>query len=556
MFIRRPMLTVAAMAMITALGAAPSPALAQPSTTNSEQACRDFSWLLGTWNSYSPWGDRTAPTGGSLVFTMTGGTVEGRIGSLNSYMEENGYTAGMVVFRGLTDLRSFGPNGTTRFEARGGEYLQSDGETARWRSGGVGVRQNGELYMLPTAIAALSGHGPFRRAGGTQVSDPCVPATPQEPAQAPAVFDQDAMLRSMLLRDQEVPPVILNPSSCPPDNTAENRSFDESLARVERILEAAYREQGDESLAAESSETVFRYYRSSLFEELDALIVAAMFEQSDVQRAEYERRAKEIMRVLDPYTDAQLAREAAEEARIERELRRLTEPTVDEGFGRCDNMLNMITVDPPKSTPVEPATTSNEPAIPIQSVRNDVQGIVPDLYNGDDEAERVENLQDMRSALNAMDPNDPAREGLGRAYRTLYSRIEQEYNAARELRGAQEPGSDSAQFYSDLAERLHGQLVEFQPMDGRVAAELGLAPPLEGARSVLDGNEPSASEWTLYEMFRKRSDQAAEFGRTPEDLTKSKAGRSMRSAYEHAYGADWSYDADLDRILQLPPVQN
>ncbi|MXO89787.1 hypothetical protein [Pontixanthobacter aquaemixtae] len=122
-----------------------------------------FAWLLGTWDSYSPWGDQTRPTGGTLVFTIgTGGKVEGRIGKLNERQKELGYSSGMLVYRGFYDVRSYGSDGTTRFESFDGEFLQIHNESSEWRAESIGVRQNGILYQSPPAYSHLG--GPFRKA--------------------------------------------------------------------------------------------------------------------------------------------------------------------------------------------------------------------------------------------------------------------------------------------------------------------------------------------------------------------------------------------------------
>lgn len=164
----------------------PTAAAAQPVLLKTSDSCEKWGWLLGTWDSFSPWADQTKPTGGTLIFTIgAGGTVEGKIGRLNSAMEESGYTSGMVVFRGFGQVYSYGPDGTTTFESRDGEFLQIDGEASAWRPDAIGVRPNRNLYMTPPAISRLGGGGPFRKSG-SQTSSACGSGNAAETSEAAA----------------------------------------------------------------------------------------------------------------------------------------------------------------------------------------------------------------------------------------------------------------------------------------------------------------------------------------------------------------------------------
>ncbi|MCB2083458.1 MAG: hypothetical protein KDD90_05330 [Sphingomonadaceae bacterium] len=143
------------------------------SIANADEAALQgkFGWLLGTWETYSPWGDRSNPTGGTVIFSAgADGTVTGRIGRLNSYMEDKGYKPGMIVFRGFSEVLSFGPDGTDRFETRDGEFYQIDRDGASWRADSIGVRQDGELHLTPPAVSRMSGHGPLRKQGGGELT--------------------------------------------------------------------------------------------------------------------------------------------------------------------------------------------------------------------------------------------------------------------------------------------------------------------------------------------------------------------------------------------------
>ncbi|NNE49070.1 MAG: hypothetical protein HKN38_02570, partial [Altererythrobacter sp.] len=97
-------------------------------------------------------------------------------GSLNNYMEEEGYEVGMLVYRGFREVRVYGPNRTTFYETSG-EFYQIDNGEGYWRVDGVGERENGDLYMSPPALGHLSGHGPFRKAGSRTKSACGSPAT-------------------------------------------------------------------------------------------------------------------------------------------------------------------------------------------------------------------------------------------------------------------------------------------------------------------------------------------------------------------------------------------
>ncbi|MHA6333848.1 hypothetical protein ACXYL9_09205 [Qipengyuania sp. CAU 1752] len=155
--------------------------MAQPVTLGSEDTCENFKWILGTWESYSPWGDQTKPTGGTLVFTIgANGTLEGRIGRPNDYMKEVGYTAGMLVYRGHNEVRYYGPDGTAVYEAFNGEFLQVDRDAREWRRDSIGVRPSGFLYQSPPAFSHLA--GPFRKASNARTTGTCVrTAKPSSP---------------------------------------------------------------------------------------------------------------------------------------------------------------------------------------------------------------------------------------------------------------------------------------------------------------------------------------------------------------------------------------
>lgn len=172
-------------AMLIAVGAfVPDSATAQPVILSADDECEKWGWLLGTWDSYSPWADQTAPTGGTLIFTLgAGGTIEGRIGKLNTAMDQSGYKPGMLVFRGFKEVRFYGANGTTRFQSFDGEFFQIGNGAGVWRKDTIGVYQNGQLYKTPPAISRLGGGGPFRKSGTlsqTTIADACRPATTSE----------------------------------------------------------------------------------------------------------------------------------------------------------------------------------------------------------------------------------------------------------------------------------------------------------------------------------------------------------------------------------------
>lgn len=193
---------ILATAAILATSYPASAAMAQSPSGTTEQACADFGWLLGAWDAYSPWGDQSKPANGTLVFTLAAdGSVEGRIGQAGHFTAE-GYTDGMLVYRGFRTVRSYGADGVTRFQSFDGQFYYHD--RGRWEDHSIGVRQTGELYMLPTAISRLGGGGPFRKRGsqapagrcGTdsdRQSDPATAPRPPAPA-APAAPASDRPL--------------------------------------------------------------------------------------------------------------------------------------------------------------------------------------------------------------------------------------------------------------------------------------------------------------------------------------------------------------------------
>jgi len=182
----------------------PQTASAQAESGVSNDRCANFNWLLGTWSSYSPWGDQSAPSGGTLVFTMgANGTIEGRIGQMNSYMEENGYASGMLVYRGFKEVRYYGPDRVTLYQSFGGEFFQVDRDGRAWRQDTIGVRPDGRLYMSPPSISRLSGHGPFRKSSTTQSSGEC--ATDRNPTSDPTLSGANDQSKSNASSSQEPP---------------------------------------------------------------------------------------------------------------------------------------------------------------------------------------------------------------------------------------------------------------------------------------------------------------------------------------------------------------
>ena len=158
------------LALVAIVGlSAPLAANAQPVVLKSEDKCKNFDWLLGTWQSYSPWGDQMQPTGGTLIFTIgAGGMVEGRIGSLNDYMEEIGYRSGQLVYRGFHEVTYYGPDRVAVYESFNGQVLDMGVDGAEWREDSIGVRPNGILYQSSTAFGDLA--GPYRKMNSRDVA--------------------------------------------------------------------------------------------------------------------------------------------------------------------------------------------------------------------------------------------------------------------------------------------------------------------------------------------------------------------------------------------------
>lgn len=230
-----PRTVLAAIIAVAATGAFPTESLAQPADTGLERKCNDFAWLLGSWTSYSPYGDHSDPTDGTLVFTMAAdGSVEGRLTSLNPYAEEHGYREGMVVFRGFREVYHYGPDGTTRHESRDGEFYVLD-VTARhdpdqqrgyWEGGMLGeVTASGYLYLNPVGRGHLSNYGEWRKlpaATQQRVADACgagesVAAADDGNGPDDGTYPDYADWRSLLNRTKLDPPVLLSPLAPPTD---------------------------------------------------------------------------------------------------------------------------------------------------------------------------------------------------------------------------------------------------------------------------------------------------------------------------------------------------
>ena len=278
--------------------AVPQLAVAQPTTTQSDEPCEDFGWLLGTWNSYSPWGDQTEPTGGTLVFTIgSAGTLEGRIGVLNDHMEEVGYTAGQLVYRGHREVRYYGPEGTTVYESFDGEYFDIGRDGAQWREESIGVRPSGILYQSPPAFGDFG--GPYRKAGSTQTSGRCAPST-QEPTPPASEYTQSPIVQSLTASPVLLTPGLVSLLDCleaggqpVAPNDTERSAIDVQIDTLESLVPYIADPQADGQVRASHIRNYVRIM-NEVVAEYHATAAARMLETDPQRRASLDRKLRAI----------------------------------------------------------------------------------------------------------------------------------------------------------------------------------------------------------------------------------------------------------------------
>jgi len=435
------------------------PQAASAQSPQIEQACNDFGWLLGTWNSFSPWRDQSDPTGGTLVFTMgAGGSVEGRIGSLNNYMEEEGYEAGMLVYRGFREVRVYGPNRTTYYETSG-EFYQVDDGVGYWRVDGVGERENGDLYMSPPALGHLSGHGPFRKAGSQtrqhasifDFPDLCAPGG-QEITPLSSTTRRPALERFFDPRNQP-PPILLNPIGPTSDPCLQVQSVRNdvqdlgamSLGAALANLESLSRRLADPTTEDYSRETYQRNFDrldAQMRNEMIGLIAAQLLESNPELVESYSERAAQIAASYSRMAAAEAQRNEPIEVGAAYAADELASPR-DE----CGLLTNPIWVDYGTGSggggdPLAPPT---DRCLQIQSVRNDVQDLGGqvglELTEPIDVESKLANLQSIAAHLEGLAEDDPGRETFERNYRRLHFELQQERSASELAAGPITGGS-------------------------------------------------------------------------------------------------------------------
>lgn len=460
------------------------PQAASAQGSGVEQACSEFSWLLGTWNSYSPWRDHSDPTGGTLVFTMgAGGSVEGRIGSLNNYMEDKGYVAGMLVYRGFREVRVYGPNRTTYYETSG-EFYQIDNGEGYWRVDGVGERENGDLYMSPPALSHLSGHGPFRKAGSqTRQSasvfdfpDMCAPRS-QETTPLSSTARRPALERFFDPRN-EPPPILLNPLAAPTDPCLEVQSVRNDvqdlggqvglklegpmdLERTLANLESLSRRLADPTTEDDLRETFQRNFDrldAQMRNEMVGLIAAQLLESNPELVESYAARAAQIA--------ASYSRMAAAEAVGSEPIRAGAahdENQLDSPRDECGVLTSPIWVDYGTGSGGggDPLAPPEDQCLQIQSVRNDVQDlggaqVSMDLEEPTDVETKLATLRSIATHLEGLAEDDPVRETFERNYRRLHFELAQEGRAAQ--LAAMEVFSGETDGYRDRAKQIYDAL--------------------------------------------------------------------------------------------------
>ncbi|WP_299196565.1 hypothetical protein [uncultured Erythrobacter sp.] len=504
----------------------PQKAFAQTTDPSAEDVCRDFSWLVGTWQSYSPWDDQSEPTGGTLVFSYDGGSIVGRIGSVNNYMEENDYSSGTIVFRGFTEVRSYGPDGTTRFESFGGEYYQLDDGEGQWREESIGVRQNGELYISPPAISRLSGHGPFRKSSSVQPGGDCT--TVQEPAAetVPAQVSRTALLREILEQEDYLPPVILSPDPCS-DNFDGREGLGEAMQDWEGDLERLQELEADRA-----SDPTTRSFR----EFMDAVIIGNLFGNStdpqDLPVSPVSEGAQESAAdpCINPRGDVILD--------LRNRMSQLTGDEASDAGSPAEPQKPSLTGG---MAEIAPPVLSNEydPELQVVSVRGDVQGIVPGLFYGETEDDRVANLRDLAERLETIDAADPLRAEFQRNFDLRFDRLEQEYLATQALLRQPDLTEEQRSNYSAKLDRLSEQYDEF---GGGISAD-------RAARSLIRYELDKAENGDLSDIFAPGVEAGRTQGRTAEELAGSRAGMRLQSALDRAFPEGWSYDSDSSQIV-------
>lgn len=506
----------------------PSAVSAQPVVLGDESVCDKFGWLVGTWDSYSPWGDQTQPTGGTLVFSAgPGGSAIGRIGTLNQAMEDSGYSSGMVVFRGFSEVYFYGESGSTLYQSFDGEFLQVDVDVSEWRSDTIGVAQNGHLYLTPPALSHLSGHGPFRKSAGAAPGEPCGPEPAQPSEEVPAQVSETALLREILDAEDDLPPVILNPDPCDDDDLPRG-SLDEVMQEWDDDTALVRRLEAERALDA---------VRYPLLEMLDSLIFALMFEPVPERRVALKEQGDELRDILrridDEYVSEATAPAQAEEQRTPRE---------------CIIKTDTVLIDLERRSARRQAAQAGETSQPgdqtldVVSVRNDVQGLVPGLFYGESDDERAANLRDLAQRLRTMADDDPSRSELQRNFDLRFDRLEQEYNAARELLRQSELTDEQRGNYRKKFNQLAEQMVENSGALGVERAMRLLAP--DEFDALMRGD--------VYDIIEPWEEAGRTQGRTAEELANSRAGQRVQAALDRAFPQGWSYD-HKNKLIEPSP---
>ncbi len=449
-----------------------APAFAQSSGTQLERRCDDFGWLLGTWTSYSPWGDHTDPTGGTLVFTLSAdGGVEGRLTSLNQYTEEYGYQPGMIVFRGFREVFHYGPDGTTQHESRDGEMFVIDvtatydpeQQRGYWDPSVIGIRpESGFLYLNPTGKSHLSGHGEWRKKSGQTQSnapDPCAPPQVQQQvsSQEQQQDQEDAQplqngieypdWRTLLERTKVDPPALFSPLAPPTDECLQivdgreerpsnwltrHRTTQDQLTQLSGYGELLSQPDLDPASRASHARSYLRVLKDVL-DDYHSLHAARLVEQDAGRRQMYSDKigaieeqvqiSDETRRFLQGWVAGKplpddvfeqiggvVLNPASDSSLPEDQMQPLTQEEIDQHY-QC--MIPPLVV----ADPLVPSGGE----LDVHSVRNEQP---PGLYPQRQDVDTL--TEEARGAANAvreMAPEDPIRPALERLYSHYHRKL-------------------------------------------------------------------------------------------------------------------------------------